>query len=154
MLFFDILIPIYLWPKILKLCNQKPPKLTPYANLKSWWTPTIQRKLLWGEVLSDRTGEEPQKKFLRAQRFLNGQGSFKNRKNGAIVPVFQKTDHLFFPRQNWLVRTALASPHEGPKTKSDKPLAEIENRLRDMGFDEDFIKSEIRQLRALKSYEG
>jgi len=132
----------------------KPKAAEAYAikQLKKLMERHDTKKTKLGEVLSDRTGEEPQKKFLRAQRFLNGQGSLKIEKMVRLSQFYSQPITYFFPPE-------LTSPYalnSSEKTNSSapsKPLAEIESRLRDMGFDEDFIKSEIRQLRALESYE-
>lgn len=112
------------------------------------------KKTTLGQVLSDRTGEEPQKKFLRAQRFLNGQGSLKIEKMVRLAHYFNQPITYFFPAE--LVSPyALNSDQPAPATKApNKPLADIEANLRSLGFDEDFIKSQIRQLKALQSYDG
>ena len=112
------------------------------------------KKTTLGEVLSDRTGEEPQKKFLRAQRFLNGQGSLKIEKIVRLARFFKQPITYFFPAE-LTSPYALQSPEDSNSSdKSQRSLAEIESRLRELGFDEDFIKSQIRQLKALQSYEA
>lgn len=133
----------------------KPKEVETYAimQLKKLMQRHDTKKTKLGEVLSDRTGEEPQKKFLRAQRFLNGQGSLKIEKMVRLARFFKQPITYFFPPELTTPYALNNDEHQASNAKN-KPLAAIEARLRDMGFDEDFIKSEIRQLRALESYES
>lgn len=132
----------------------KPKAVEVYAirQLKKLMERHDTKKTKLGEVLSDRVGEEPQKRFLRAQRFLNGQGSVKVEKIVRLAQYFGQPVTYFFPPE-LTSPYALNSPADQDAKPPSKALADIEARLRDMGFDEDFIKSEIRQLRALESYE-
>ena len=124
------------------------------AQLKKLMTLHRTKKTTLGEVLSDRTGEEPQKKFLRAQRFLNGQGSLKIEKMVRLAHYFNQPITYFFPAELVNPYALQASSETQNKKTSNKSLADIEANLRHLGFDEDFIKSQIRQLKALQSYDG
>ena len=108
------------------------------------------KKTELGVLLGPGTSESSQQRFLRGQRFLNGKASLKVSKLVLIAEFFDKPLAYFFPSSGADISVLYTS--ESSQSTGTLPLRVIEKNLRRMGFDEDFIKNEIRQLRALKTY--
>ena len=111
-------------------------------------------KVRLGEILLreevDRE-ESQQQKYQRADRFLRGDSPLTVTRLIKIAQFLEQPILSFFP-PSLVTPYTLASNEKNTKTTPIKPLGEIEKQLRAMGFSEDFIKNQIRQLQLLEAY--
>lgn len=107
------------------------------------------KKVEIGSVLGDGREEVRQQQFSRAMRFLDGDSSIKIGAVLRIARYFKKPLSYFFPPEV-LFPEILSAPSGSKNTQ--KALQEISENLRKLGFDEDFIKAQVRQLKAMEAY--
>lgn len=104
-----------------------------------------------GEVIrpSHQIDDHRQQTFNRGNRFLKGETKISVEQLVAVARFFGKPIAYFFPPSPDLNMTLASS------TNQEKPSMELEvirDNLLKLGFDEDFIKSEIRQLKMMRAY--
>ncbi len=101
-----------------------------------------------GEILGGKPKDDPRVKINRASRFLSGA-----KKNISLQEVNRLAE--FFDRPvEWLLfdeSYVLSSPNK-KTSHSEKPIEQVAQNLREMGFDEDFISAQMTQLKAMKVY--
>lgn len=107
------------------------------------------KKVELGRVLGKGREEVRQQEFARAQRFLDGETSIKIGSVVALAKYFDKPLSFFFPPE--LLFPGILSSKDKPK-KTQKAFQEISENLQKLGFDEDFIKAQVRQLKAMEAY--
>jgi len=108
------------------------------------------KKVSLGEALGTGKKENRQQQFSRADRFLNGTGSIKIEAIMKLITFFQKPLWYFLPEDK--VFGDYLSTSETDTQLNKKPLKDIEKNLKLLGFDEIFIKNQIRQLKAMEAY--
>ena len=107
-----------------------------------------------GEVLGDhRKVETASQKFQRASRFFKSEGEIKVDALVKLSRFFERSVSFFFEDENGNIETdhCLRSS-DRVSDISGKPLEEIEQEMRRMGLDDEFIRSKIRELRAMEAY--
>ncbi len=106
------------------------------------------KKTKLGEILGTKNpNESQQQKYLRAQRFLETDSKISIEKLLNIAAFFGKSLDYFLPMNEGLCSSEKSSE------LTTKPLEEIEANLRKMNLDEDFIRNQIQQLRAMEAYQ-
>ena len=102
-----------------------------------------------GEVLGT-TKQDARIKIARANRFLTGA-----KKNISIKDINKLAEFFERPSEYFLFgessSTLLYSPHV-PKNREEKSLKDIADSLQKLGFDDEFIKNQIEQLKAIKAF--
>ena len=106
------------------------------------------KKVRLGAALGGKKGESRQQEFARAQRFLTGNGEVKVGTLAKLVDFFGKPFSYFLPEKS-LYPQFLKSSVEKPVQKE---LKDISSSLRNLGLDEEFIKSQLRQIEAMEAY--
>ncbi len=104
-----------------------------------------------GQIISDNKKESPQQRYLRAQRLLEGKATLKISRLAKISEFFQVPISYFFPPE--LTQPYVLKSGKQPTKSNLNSLEQIAESLRKLNFDEDFIKNEIRQLKALEAYQ-
>ncbi len=103
-----------------------------------------------GEVLGKYT-DDPRVKIARASRFLTGEKkNITIREINALSEFFQKPTAWFLfdgYDESFMLRTS-----EGTDVDLSLELGKIRKNLKKMGFDEDFIRNQIKQLKAMEAY--
>ena len=103
-----------------------------------------------GEVLGNKT-DDPRVKIARASRFLTGKKKNVTIKEiNALSTFFQKSPAWFLfdgYDDNFTLKTS-----ERTQTNLSLELERIKKNLELMGFDEDFIRNQIKQLKAMEAY--
>ncbi len=105
-----------------------------------------------GRVLgkSKKIKNDSQDAYQRGKRFLNSEANISMEKLVILAHFFKVSISEFF-------QDDLKFPHSLESGKNEKNsktenLSEIEKNLREMGFDEDFIKVQIQQIKAYSEY--
>ena len=107
-----------------------------------------------GEILGDSGKvESSSQKFQRANRFFKGDGEIKVDVLTKLACFFERSVDFFLEDDDGNVVTdyCLRSSDRGSDI-SGKPLDEVERGLRKMGFDDDFIRNKLVELRAIEAY--
>jgi|GEM_PF-2810040 len=106
-----------------------------------------------GEVLAHKEKDaDPRVKINRASRFLKGaQKKISLQEINALALFFQKPVEWFLFDDRYTF--ALASS-ETESVHPLKPLSEIRKNLERMGFDQDFIEAQLKQLKAMEAYKA
>jgi len=104
-----------------------------------------------GEIFGKKT-DDPRVKIARANRFLSGEKrNVTIREINALANFFQKSPAWFLFNgydDDFTLRTP-ETPTEGRSLELEK----IKNNLSKMGFDQDFIRNQIKQLKAMEAYQ-
>lgn len=106
------------------------------------------KKVRLGEVLGGKPEEPRQQQFARAQRFLEGSGSIKIDVLVRLVSFFEKPLSYFLPNDSLYPEIL----NTGASKDMTKELDVIAESLRKIGMDEEFVKSELRQIQAMEAY--
>ncbi len=104
-----------------------------------------------GQVLSNNSKESGKQNYTRADRFLKGSGNVKIDDLIRISHFFEKPLSYFLGDK--FSSDFQLSTSEKVKPKSLRPIQEVEEGLRKMGLDEDFIQEKIQELKCKKKYE-
>ena len=105
------------------------------------------KKTRLGEILGEPGKEEVnQQKYLRADRFLRSTAEIGIDKLVKVARFFGKPMSFFLDTNSGLSASDTRT-QSGPL-----PIEEIEKGLRNMGLDEEYIKKEIEQLKAMELY--
>lgn len=105
------------------------------------------KKTRLGEILGEGKKEEVnQQKYLRADRFLRSTSEIGIDKLVKVAQFFGKPLSFFLTQNSGL------SASEKRFNGVSVPIEDIEQGLRKMGLDEEYIKKEIEQLRAMELY--
>ncbi len=105
------------------------------------------KKTRFGEILGESGKEEVnQQKYLRADRFLRSTSEI------GVDRLIKVADFFGKPISFFLTPVLGLSASEKRSGNSMMPISEIEKNLRKMGLDEEYIKNEIEQLKAMELY--
>ncbi len=105
------------------------------------------KKTRLGEILGEAGKEEVnQQKYLRADRFLRSTSEIGIDKLVKVAHFFGK------PLTFFLTQNPGLSASEKRFNGTSVPIEDIEQGLRKMGLDEEYIKKEIEQLKAMELY--
>lgn len=103
-----------------------------------------------GEILGKKT-DDPKVKIARASRFLSGEKKNVNiNEINALASFFQKPA-IWFLFDDYDNNFILKTSEEYLSNRSIE-LEKIRKNLKVMGFDEDFIQNQIKQLKAMEAY--
>lgn len=103
-----------------------------------------------GRALVSFQKESTQQAFLRAQRLINGDSSIKVETLIKVARFFDKPVEYFLPETQ--DAAGLASSEKTP-AKTQKSLDEIRANLKKLGFNKEFIDSQIKQIKAMQRFE-
>jgi transcriptional regulator with XRE-family HTH domain len=107
------------------------------------------KKVKLGDILGKGKTESKQQKFLRAQRFLEGNASIKIESLMKLSSFFEKPITYFLGQMNFAYNL---SASEKSNAKAPKDIEQIRESLERMGFSPEFIENQLTQLKAMDQY--